>query len=305
MNPRVGSLVALGLLAVVVALLIGRVAMINRLGGVPGAAEAEPWLHRLESQPVDPDASRALQGLGNGACQTITNYLGFRESRIRRGLREWVGARKWLRWRIYDESDYQRMAELGARCLENRIGPHLIRLFSGAPLDQAGDTPARRADLLLARLGASMVPALRDGLQSPEGLVRGHCALAVAHHSELQVAGLAPNLAALARDPDTQVRAAVMLALGRLLEGADSGVPALMVGLSDESGVVRFHAAHSLWAMGALARPALPAFSGAIARESSRRDEGMDEWLLLGPKSREAILYAMTNAWQTIREHGD
>jgi hypothetical protein len=304
MGSRAGMIVSGGLALMLLTAIGLRLAWINQLGGVPNATIVEPLLQALHEARGDLPAREALVRLGTNAMPTITNYLGFRESDLRAKLRAFASSRPWLKFRVFGETDYREMALEGARLQKEIAGPFLVAMFAGAPLRYEDDSPARHADRVLGVLGADAVPALDGGLLSADAGVRGHCALAIANHSNLRDGRLVPNLVRCARDRNSRVRAAAMLALGRVLEQAELSVPALALGLSDEESAVRFHAAHSLWAFGSEAKAALPALKEAAAMEAGRIDAGFDQQPL-GPKSREMICYALTNAYSTILEHGD
>jgi len=301
---RVTTVLVFGTVVLVLAAVFFRVSRINRLGGVPHSETTEACLQALRVDSHNPEMAGLLKSLGTNAMPTITNYLCYRESGMRRKMREWVNGRSWIKTQVLPEREFFGMALAGASRLKTIAGPFVIELFARQPLIYSDDSIARRADRVLKELGVDAVSALTNGLQSTDPSIWGHCALAIANHSSLHDIRLVPALADCASDEQAEVRAAAMLALGRVLDSPELSVPALVTGLRDDASAVRFHAAHSLWAFGSQAKSALSAFRDAIAKEAARKDEGTDQQPL-GPKSRDMILYALTNAYATIREHGD
>ena len=285
MSHRGGLAAVVGLFVLVMFVVGLRVARINYLGGAEHAGKVEWLLQRIHTGGASSEVMREIAALGTNAMPTVTNYLCFRESRIRAKLRSWIAGQKRIKWRVFGETDYRTMAFDGAKRVGGVAGPYVVSLFAGAPLRYDDDSPARQADRLLRELGSVSLCAVNDGLASLDLGIRGHCALAIANHSDLRHAMTVTNLVNCAADRDPKIRAAAMLALGRVMELAELSVPALAKGLEDEHSAVRFHAVHSLWAFGSQAKPALPALKEAIELEPERPDAGFDQQPL-GPKSK-------------------
>ncbi len=279
-------------------------ARLSSAGVGPHGRAADLYLRIIHEQGSDREA--AVQGLvtmGADAMPTITNYLSCRDSWFRSRVRELLAKQSFFKVRIYDRHDYRELAETGIRLIGTNAGPALVGMFRNAPVTYAGEEhPAYRATRNLIRLGPPAIPALVSGLTNENESVRVLTAMTIAASSEVRHHSEVLNLVRCAGDANADVRAAAVFALGRVLEEPELSVPALGQGLSDTNSAVRFHAIHSLWAFGVHSRSAIPAIEKAINVETNHPDAGFDQWEL-GPKSRDMILDALTNALETIRYH--
>ncbi len=270
--------------------------------GTHGRA-AEHCLKTLHADQRDLQAVElALKALGTNAMPTITNMLCFRDSKWRASLRNLLKDQSVVNWKIHTEFDFQNMALAGMERVGEPAGAYVVELFRDAPLRYSAGNPAYRAMKAMLVMGQSGMPALNAGLTNANPFIRAHCALTVGNGINLREAFFVTNLIACMKDPEREVRAAAALAIGRILELPEQSVPALAQGVADDYSSVRFHSIHSLWAFGVHARGVMPQIEAAISRERGLPDEGLDQWEL-GPKSKEMILYAMTNALDTIRNH--
>lgn len=250
------------------------------------------------------EAAEAIQQLDARAMPTITNFVCYRDPWWRIQAREIFGD-SFLKIRIYNKFDFRAMAREGIHLVGTNAGPYLVELFRDAPLQYAGaDNRAYLASVCLVKLGAPAIPALAAGLTNDNANVRTLTAMAISSSSDVRHYSQVPHLVTCAGDTNSNVRAAAVFALGRVLEEPKLSVPALAEGLSDTNSAVRFHAIHSLWAFGVYAKSAIPQIEKAIATEPTLPDAGFDQWEL-GPKSKSMIMDALTNALETIRTHDE
>lgn len=247
-------------------------------------------------------AELGLELLGTNAMPTITNMLCYRDSWWRANLRKLFKAQTVVGVKIYNEFEFQDMAMDGGGRIGEPAGPYLVGLFRDASLEYTPENPGYRALKALIVLEAAAVPALNAGLTNANAFIRAHSALAIANSFHLRAPLQITNLVECMDDKNSDVRAAAAFAVGKVLEAPKLSVPALALGLTDTNSAVRFHSIHSLWAFGVHARGVMPAIEKAIELERELPDAGFDQWEL-GPKSKEMILYAMTNALETIRYH--
>jgi len=263
----------------------------------------ELYLKTVHEKGPDLEAAELGLGLlGTNAMPTITNMLCFRDSWWRTELRALLKSQSVVGVKIHTEFEIQYMAVEGIKRVGNLAGPYLVRLFRDAPLQYAPENPGYRALKALIALQAGSVPALDAGLTNANANVRAHSALAIANSFHLRDPVQITNLVTCMADLNSDVRAAAAFAVGKVMEAPELSVAALAKGLSDTNSAVRFHSIHSLWAFGVHARDVMPQIEEAIKRERELPDAGSDQWEL-GPKSKEMILYAMTNALETIRDH--
>lgn len=263
----------------------------------------ELYLKTIHEKGDDVESAELGLGLlGTNAMPTITNMLCYRDTWWRAKLRDLLKAQSVIDVKIYNEFEFQDMAMDGGRRIGEPAGPYLVGLFRDASLEYTPENPGYRALKALIVLKESSVPALNAGLTNANAFVRAHSALAIANSFHLRAQLQITNLVNCMDDENSDVRAAAAFAVGKVLEAPKLSVPALAKGLSDTNSAVRFHSIHSLWAFGVHARGVMPEIEEAIKRERSLPDAGLDQWEL-GPKSKEMILYAMTNALETIRYH--
>ncbi|MGB0580667.1 MAG: HEAT repeat domain-containing protein [Limisphaerales bacterium] len=257
-----------------------------------------------EKKPNATEAAEAISRLDTNAMPTITNFVCFQDSWWRINAQKLLGE-SFLKVRIYNKFDFRTMAREGFHLVGTNAGPYLVELLRDAPLEYAGpDNRAYLASTCLVQLGPPAIPALAAGLTSDDASIRALSALAISSSSDVRHFSQVSNLVNCAHDTNTNVRAAAVFALGRVLEEPQLSVPALAQGLSDTNSAVRFHSIFSLWAFGVHSKSAIPQIEQAIAKEPTIPDAGFEQ-SELGPKSRAMIMEALTNALQTIRTHDE
>ena len=271
--------------------------------GTHGRA-ADLYLRIIHEEGEDLQAAqKGLRLLGADAMPTITNYLAYKDSGFRAMARALLKKQSLIKFEIYNKYDYRAMVRKGIHILGSNAAPALVEVFRDQPITYVGeDNLAYLATTCLVKLGSPSIPALVTGLTNDNANVRALSALAIAASSDVQHWSSVTNLVTCVDDSNADVRAAAVFALGKVLEEPEATVPALAKGLGDTNSAVRFHAIHSLWAFGVHSQPAIPAIEKAVLMETSHPDAGFDQWEL-GPKSRDMIMDALTNALETIRYH--
>lgn len=249
------------------------------------------------------EAETGLRWLGVSAMPTITNYLSHRDSWLRSTARALLEKQTFVKITIHDKFAYRSMARQGVQIIGTNAGPALVSMFRYSPIDYVGeDNPAYLAAKCLVNLGPPAILALVGGLTNGNARIRALSAMTITMSSNVRHSSVVPGLVRCAGDTNAEVRAAAVFALGRVMENPELSIPALAAGLRDTNSAGRFHSIHSLWAFGSHARAAIPAIEQAIKAEPLHPDAGFDQWEL-GPKSRDMILDALTNALDTIKFH--
>lgn len=133
------------------------------------------------------------------------------------------------------------------------------------------------------------VPALLDGLKSPDAAARSQAARGLGQIGPEAKAAVAPLAAAL-KDKDLGVRAAAAQALVRLEQEARPEVKALTEALQNSSPDVRALAAEALGRLAPDAQAAVPALAKALKDSSPGvRWQCADALWRLGPDAKEAV----------------
>jgi len=124
------------------------------------------------------------------------------------------------------------------------------------------DERAEQAALALIRMGHNALPLVRELLSSPDVDSRWWATRTI---GQIDAAETVAALADQCADPDPDVRACAVFALGTFRERAAEAVPVLIEKLADSSVYVGQMAADSLARIG---QPATPALIGALKDDS-------------------------------------
>jgi predicted Zn finger-like uncharacterized protein len=167
------------------------------------------------------------------------------------------------------------------------------------------------AALVLGLIGAEArvaVPALEEGLQDPDAMVRVSAVQALWQLAGRQQEGLVDVLVGGLKDFDAGVRAQAAYALIAMRNDARDAAPALEIALADSDAKVRWHAAMALWAIGPAANAQVSKLLEALrdADAKVRLSSAMALWAIGRHKDGVPVLceilkYPDKNSDPTIR----
>jgi HEAT repeat protein len=211
-------------------------------GGTHGAADADIKILIERLQDKD-DAARvkaikALEKKGQDARPALTALIAL--------LKEPDGSKK------VHPAVYRAVARIG---VDERLLPSLL-----ADLKGKKELPAAAAERLLGLMGEPAVPALLEGLNDKDGIIRDRSAGALFHVRELP-AKVIPPLVKLLDDPVMRVRLRAAAVLGQMGPQAAPAVPGLIKAVKAKNVL----AALALGRIGEAAEEAVPALREVLA----------------------------------------